>query len=310
MQNWLLQKGSIFLLMMLTGHQLLFAQEEFKLYAGIPPGNLNSINKEVQVKTDAGRMALTKVSIPSFIYFKATGHSASRASVIICPGGGYHRLSIYDGGIEVAKAFAKAGVHAFVLKYRTYMDSTYENYEQLPFMDLHATYRQIMSNSKKWNIDTSKIGILGFSAGGHLAAMASTPQYKLKLAFNVLVYPVISFADSLVSNRLQSRKMLLGKIVSAEKKLNYSPERFITDDHPASFLIHAMDDSTSLVQNSLLYYSALVKKKIPARLQIYQKGGHGFSLFNREENDSWLPAVLKWLSMNKITTKEYNSITH
>jgi acetyl esterase/lipase len=275
------------------------AQTEVNLYTGTPPGNLSTINREERVMTDVGRPALRKVTVPSVTYFKPAGSNPSRTAVLICPGGGYHRLSIFDGGYDVAQEFAKAGVHAFVLKYRTYTDSAYTNFETLPFRDMQQAYQLIRQQANQYNIDTTRIGILGFSAGGHLAAMASTPTYRLRLAFNILVYPVISFADSLVAKRLQSRRMLFGKTITEAQKRAYSPEQFIAPNHPPSYLIHAMDDSTSLVNNSVVYYQALIARRIPAQLHIYQKGGHGFALYNKEENDYWLPSVLKWLRLNR-----------
>lgn len=284
---------------LLGSSAMAFAQTELKLYPGIPPGNLSTVNREERIMTDAGREALNKVTIPSVTYFKPTSPNPTRTAVLICPGGGYHRLSIFDGGYDVAQEFAKAGIHAFVLKYRTYTDSAYTRFETLPFQDMQRAYQIIRQRSNQYNIDTTRIGIVGFSAGGHLAAMASTPTYPLRLAFTILVYPVVSFADSLISRRLQSRKMLFGKTITETQKRVYSPERFISPTHPPSYLIHAMDDSTSLVNNSLVYYQALIARRIPAQLHIYQKGGHGFALYNKEEDDYWLPSVLKWLRLNR-----------
>lgn len=276
------------------------AQTEIKLYEGTPLGNLSNSNKEVRIKTDAGRDALTKVTHPSVFYFKPDADKAQKAAVIICPGGGYHRLSIYDGGFAVAKELTAAGIHVFVLKYRTYVDSAYNRYEPLPFQDLTTAYGLIGKNAQAWGIDTAKIGIMGFSAGGHLAAMASTPQHHLKLAFQILVYPVISFSDALVSPRLQSRKMLLGNNISEEKKRFYSPEVWVNEQNPPTYLIHAADDTQSLVGNSLEYYRALLAKNVPAQLLLYQKGGHGFALYNKEQDEYWIPSALKWLKINKI----------
>jgi acetyl esterase/lipase len=276
------------------------AQAEIKLYEGIPEGNLNNVNKEIRVKTDAGRDALTKVTYPSVYYFKPNAAQAQNTAVIICPGGGYHRLSIFDGGFDVAKELTAVGMHVFVLKYRTFVDSAYTQYETLPFQDLKTAYHIITKNANDWGIDTTKIGLMGFSAGGHLAAMASTPQHYLPLAFQVLVYPVVSFNDALVSSRLQSRKMLLGKNITEEKKRFYSPELWVSDKNPPTYLIHAMDDTQSLVGNSLEYYKALLAKNRPTQMLLYQKGGHGFALYNKEQDEYWMPSAIKWLKFNKI----------
>lgn len=271
-----------------------------KLYEGLPPGNKSSENKEKEVVTDAGRRALVNVTVPDLTFYKAEGDKKSNAAVIICPGGGYHRLSIFDGGEDVAKAFAKAGVNAFVLKYRTNTENSFYSFEPLPFMDLKRAFQMVKENASSMEIDTNKIGIIGFSAGGHLAAMSFTPINPIHFSFNILVYPVISFKDEYVSPKLQSRKILLGEQVSEDKKKTYSPELFIAENHPPSFLIHAMDDKTSLVENSLVYYQQLVAKKIPAQLLVYQSGGHGFALHNKVQDEFWMPSVIKWLQHNKI----------
>jgi len=277
-----------------------YAQVITKLYQGVPPGNISAESKEKEVITDAGRRALVDITVPDLTFYEAKGANKSNAAVIICPGGGYHRLSIFDGGHDVAIEFAKAGINAFVLKYRTFSANSFHSFEPLPLMDLKRAFQTVMENAADLNIDTNKIGVIGFSAGGHLAAMSFTPKNPLHFSFNILVYPVISFKDEYVSPKLQSRKILLGDQVSEEKKLVYSPELFIAENHPPSFLIHAMDDKTSLVENSLVYYQQLVAKKIPAQLLVYQSGGHGFALHNKVQDDFWMPSVIKWLQLNKI----------
>jgi acetyl esterase/lipase len=277
-----------------------FSQVTTKLYQGIPPGNRTAENKETEVITDAGRRALVDVTVPDLTFYKAKGNNKSKAAVIICPGGGYHRLSIFDGGHKVANAFAKAGMNAFVLKYRTFSENAYDSFERLPMMDLHRAFQMIVENASDWHIDTNKIGVIGFSAGGHLAAMSFTPLNPIPFSFNILVYPVVSFKDEYVSATLQSRKILLGNQISEEKKMAFSPELFIAENHPPSFLVHAMDDKTSLVENSLIYYQQLMAKKIPAQLLVYQSGGHGFALHNKVQDEFWMPSVIKWLQLNKI----------
>ena len=248
----------LFVLLLLPIHFLVLvtdlqAQQEMLLYKGVPPGNLTNKNIEEFRQSGANRPTVTNVSIPSIYCYLPMGQPTGSA-VIICPGGGYNRLSIVDGGKETAAAFSKKGVAAFVLKYRTWADSTFENYRDIPIQDLKQALQIIMANAKEWNIDTAKIGVLGFSAGGHLAAMSSTAKAGIKFAFNILVYPVISFTDSLQSPSTQTRKTLLGKNITAQDKIDYSPELHVSNQTPPTFIIHAQDDSTSLVSNSLIYY--------------------------------------------------------
>jgi acetyl esterase/lipase/lysophospholipase L1-like esterase len=222
----------------------------------------------------------------------------TKAAVIICPGGGYVRLTIEDGGYDVARALADSGIAAFVLKYRTWQDSAFINYRNLPFNDLQRALSIVYSRAEEWNIDATKIGLLGFSAGGHLAAMGATAKDGWKTAFTILAYPVISFTDSLVSPTLKSRTSLLGRHITEEDKVRYSPELQVSATTPPAFLVHAQDDSTSWVGNSIAYYKALTAKKITAQLLIYPKGGHGFATYNKAMGESWLPQALKWLRLN------------
>lgn len=292
-------KRNIFILLFLSNFA--FSQTEFLLYENIPPGNINAKKYETRITTDAGRDAINKVTIPAIYLYKAENTSLIAPAVIICPGGGYSRLSIFDGGEEVAKQFNKIGLHAIILKYRTKTDSAYTvPYEQIPFQDLQKGYQLIKNNANNWGIDLNKVGIIGLSAGGHLASMASTLQFKLPFSFQILIYPIISFQDNLVSAKMQSRKALLGNNPSEEKKRFYSPELHVSETNPPTFLIQAADDPQANVQSSLAYYQALLNKKVPAQLLIYQSGGHGFSLYNKTQGEYWMPSVEKWLKVNKI----------
>ena len=273
------------------------AQQVIPLYNGQIPGNVSNIDREKSVKPDKGRPAVINVSHPALIAYLPKVPNETRAAVIICPGGGYVRLTIEDGGYEVAQLLADSGIAAFVLKYRTWQDSMYTSYRDLPFNDLQQALSMVYSRAREWNIDTAKIGLLGLSAGGHLAAMGATSRTGLKTAFTILAYPVISFTDSLVSPVLKSRASLLGKNIREEDKIKYSPELQVSATTPPAFLVHAQDDSTSLVGNSIAYFKALTAKKITAQLLIYPKGGHGFAMYNKAMEESWIPQAIKWLRL-------------
>lgn len=277
------------------------AQQVIPLYTGTAPGLLPGVeDRESSSKSKAGngRTFVTNVTIPTLTVYLPNKQNTSRSAIIVCPGGGYNRLSIEDGGYEAAQALADAGIVAVVLKYRTWRDSAYTDYKNVPLQDLQQAMDLVYKNSRKWNIDTSHIGILGFSAGGHLTAMAATRFTIHKPAFTLLAYPVISFMDSLTSKTSGSRGNLLGKNISPQEKIAYSPELHISATTPPSFIVHAKDDSTSLVGNSIAYYNALRANNIPAQLLLYQKGGHGFALYNKEENAYWMPAAINWLAIN------------
>ena len=274
------------------------AQQVIPLYSGKIPGNISDIDHEKSLTPEKGRPSVVNVSHPALIAYLPKTPNELRPAVIICPGGGYVRLTIEDGGYDVAKSLADSGVAAFVLKYRTWQDSMFTNYRNLPFNDLQQALSLVYSRAAEWNIDTTRIGLLGFSAGGHLAAMGATSKTGKRTAFTMLAYPVISFTDSLVSPTLKSRSSLLGKNITEEDKVQYSPELQVSATTPPAFLVHAQDDSTSWVGNSIAYYKALTAKKITGELTIYPKGGHGFAIYNKAMGESWLPQALKWLSLN------------
>jgi acetyl esterase/lipase/lysophospholipase L1-like esterase len=274
------------------------AQELIPLYAGMPPGNLPVQDRESFSQTANGRPSLVNVTNPAIIVYPAVTPDPKHAAVIICPGGGYLRLTIEDGGHDVAKQLAQSGITAIVLKYRTWRDSAYRVYRDLPVQDYQQAMRLVKANSSKWQIDTSKIGVLGFSAGGHLAAMVSVTNNAFTPAFSLLAYPVISFTDSLVSKTLKSRATLLGSNISNADKEYYSPELHVSTVTPPAFLVHAEDDSTSMVNNSVQYYRALLQHKVSAEMLLYQKGGHGFASYNKAEEHNWIPSAIRWLSLN------------
>jgi acetyl esterase/lipase len=270
------------------------------LYTGTPQGSLPVEDKESFSKSSSGsgRSFVTNVTRPTITVYLPQKINAARTAVIICPGGGYSRLSIEDGGYEAAKVLADSGIAAIVLKYRTWRDSSYKDYKKVPLLDLQQAINLVYNNAAKWNIDTSHIGILGFSSGGHLTAMAATTFEIHRPAFTILLYPVISFLDSLTSKTSNSRSNLLGKNITPEDKITYSPELHISNTTPPAFIVQAKDDNTSLVGNSIVYYNGLIANKISAQLLLYQKGGHGFALYNKAEDKYWMPDAINWLTQN------------
>jgi acetyl esterase/lipase len=276
------------------------AQQVITLYTGTAPYSLPVADNETAAKSTSGnkRFFVSNVTRPTLTVYLPKKSNASGTAVIICPGGGYNRLSIEDGGYEAAEVLAEAGIAAFVLKYRTQRDSAYTDYSKVPLQDLKQATDIIYSNAAKWHIDTTHVGILGFSAGGHLTTMAATTFETRKPAFTILAYPIISFMDSLTSKTSGSRGNLLGKNISPEDKIKYSPELHVTNATPPAFILHAEDDKTSLVGNSIAYYNALLAKNVTAQLLLYKKGGHGFALYNKEEDKYWMPDALKWLELN------------
>jgi acetyl esterase/lipase len=281
---------------MLVG-SLSLAQEVWPLYAGIGPYGLDVPDTESSAAATTGnrRTYVTQVTRPTITVFLPKSNAKLRTAVLICPGGGYSRLSIEDGGYEAAKDLAEQGIVGIVLKYRTQREGAYTNYQQVPLTDLQTAMQLVYTKASTWNIDTTRIGILGFSAGGHLTALAVSRATQHKPAFTILAYPVISFQDSLTSPTSNSRANLLGKQISESDKRAYSPELHVNAQTPPSFLLHAKDDQTSWVGNSIVYHRKLQEHQVPTELLLFERGGHGFAMYNKMENIHWLPKALDWM---------------
>ncbi len=243
------------------------------------------------------------VTQPTLEIFLPEKDKSTGAAVVICPGGGYS-VVVYQGeGIKTAKEFAKNGVAAFVLKYRLPDDSTMVDKKIGPLQDVQQAIKIVRENASKWGIDINKVGIMGFSAGGHLASTGATHFKKsfiennnntsLRPDFQILVYPVISMQDSLT--HLDSRIKLLGKNPSKEIIDQFSNELQIDGDTPPAYLTHAGDDKLVDVDNSIFYFEKLRHFNVAAELHIYQKGGHGF-VFGRQ---SWMEPLFQWMKDSK-----------
>ncbi|MBM1105787.1 prolyl oligopeptidase family serine peptidase [Aurantibacter crassamenti] len=243
-----------------------------------------------------------KVSNPTITPFLANAEIANGTAVIICPGGGYSHLAIKKEGYKVAQWLNKLGISAFVLKYRMPTNQTMKDKSKGPLQDAQEAIRLVRRNAKKWNINTDKIGILGFSAGGHLASTLST-HYNDKVYtqednlsarpdFSVLIYPVVSMKNG--TTHQGSRKNLIGENPSAELISWYSNASQITTETPPAFLVHATDDKAVPVENSIEYYTALKQNNIPVEMHIYENGGHGFGLGNSGTNTDWPKSLEKW----------------
>jgi acetyl esterase/lipase len=277
------------------------AQVVMPLYDKIP-NSKPSVDKEKSVTT-GGILRISKVSVPSLAMYKPAFQNEKKAAIIICPGGGYTILAASHEGSDVASIFNEWGVTAFVLKYRLPDDTIMEDKSIGPLQDAQRAIQLVRENAVTWNIDPDKIGIMGFSAGGHLASTASTHFTKavidngsnisLRPDFSVLLYPVISLTDSLA--HMGSRNNLIGNDPSMEKIKEYSNEMQVTAGTPPAFIVHASDDKGVKALNSVKYYEALLKNNVPAELHLYQKGGHGFGLNNKTTNDKWTERLKNWM---------------
>jgi acetyl esterase/lipase len=282
------------------------AQTIVPLYPNGVPNSKPAPDAEKSTTDSLGVLRISNVSIPTLTIFPPTSELATGAAVIIFPGGGYQRLSFSKEGTDVAKRFNEMGVTAFVVKYRLPNDETMMDKSIAPIQDAQRAIELVRENAKEWGIDPKRVGIIGFSAGGHLAATAGThynhpyidvkKRTNLRPDFMILVYPVISFADSLTHRG--SIESLVGKNPSPEKVQEFSNELHVNKKTPPTFIIHAEDDQTVKIQNALVFATALQKNKVPFNFHFYEKGGHGFGLNNSTSDVKWMDIVQGWLRDN------------
>ena len=273
------------------------------------PNNIPSKNQEAE-SSNAGILIIEKVSIPSYQYFRVANDNQKRPCVIICPGGGYAILAAGHEGSDVAKYFNSIGVNALVLKYRIPNADNQIDKTIAPLQDAQQAILLARTNAGSWGIDENKIGIMGFSAGGHLAASLATHYNDVKIDnptkvslrpdFQILIYPVICFGPE---GHEGSRINLIGN-ANDEKTKNaiayFSSEKQITKEAPPAFLVHSKDDDVVPVANATYYYDNLKALKVSAELYLYEKGGHGYGMKNPTSEIIWTSVMKTWMQKNKI----------
>ena len=290
---------------------MLYAQQVIPLYDGEIP-NAKPCNETDHEFIDtswmkSGILVVDHITKPTLTVFEPA-KKRNGTAVIICPGGGYGIIAAGHEGADVAKVFNDAGVTAFVLRYRLPKDECMNHKEYVPLMDAQQAIHFVRSRAQQYHIDPNKIGIMGFSAGGHLASTAGThfEPVRKELAnanvrpdFMMLIYPVISFSEEV--GHIGSRDNLLGK--DPDKKLVhlFSNEEQVTSRTPPTFLVHASDDDGVNPENSIRFYQALLRNKVPAELHLYEHGGHGFGLHNTTTKEDWFKSCIDWMKQNKLT---------
>lgn len=230
--------------------------------------------------------AATGISDPDLTIFRAA--EANGYALLILPGGGYTRVVMDKEGYEAGRWFAERGVSSFVLRYRLPGESL-PNRPELPLMDAQRAMRWIRHHAGDYGADAGHTGVIGFSAGGHLAAMLATAYDRsvytpvddadalsARPAFAILMYPVISMQADIA--HAGSRDLLIGTSPSAALIEAWSPQRLVTAAMPPVFLLHATDDQSVVVENSRVMHEALEAAGVPADLHLYARGGHGFGL--------------------------------
>ena len=262
-------------------------------------------------KAAPGALGEKDADIPTLTPFLPPADKATGAAVVICPGGGYGGLALSYEGMDVGAWMAERGVAGFVLKYRV---APYKH--PVPLEDAQRALRTVRACAKEWNVDPKRVGVMGFSAGGHLASTAAThfddgdPKAEdpidragCRPDFCVLAYPVITLKPPYA--HMGSRYNLLGK--DADEKLVESlcNDEQVTDKTPPTFLFHTGDDNAVPVQNSVLFFQALQKAKVPAELHVYEHGRHGVGLApNIPELSSWPDQLEAWMKSLGLIKKE------
>lgn len=275
------------------------------LYKSIP--NQIVVPNEEREDPFEGIIIVSKVTEPAYQYFRVKEDNIKRPCVIIYPGGAYFILASGHEGVEVAKFFNSIGVNAMVVKYRIPNDNAQVDKSIAPLQDAQQAMLLARSNAATWGIDANKIGILGFSAGGHLAASLSSHYADVKIDnplnislrpnFQILIYPVITMKDF---GHTGSKENLIGKNPTDAQVQYYSNELNVNDQTPPAFIVHAKNDDAVPVQNAYEYDKALKANKVASTLYLFEKGGHGFGMKNPTSTIQWTTPLTQWLREIKI----------
>lgn len=281
----------------------LWAQTTLPLYPSAIPNSKPTAQAET-IELREGMTLVGHITQPTLTIYRPDKPSGT--AVILCPGGGYWINALVHEGHDVARQLQQWGITAIVLKYRIPNEQTMLNKEIGPLQDAQQAIKTVRERAAELGIKPTQVGIMGFSAGGHLAAMASTRFNKpvidhsegvsLRPDFSILIYPVISFTDSI--GHRGSRNQLLGENPPVAKILAYSAEHQVTQQTPRAFLVHASNDDAVRPDNSIAYYQQLLRYGVPAELHLYQAGGHGFGMQNSSTADAWMERLRNWMRAN------------
>lgn len=295
-----MKKTILFVLTMMQT-LLINAQHEIQLWPhGAPNAIICDEYKEETFDIGKNRLRTKQVTAPTITIYQPIINNIHKA-VIICPGGGYIRLSMPEEGHQIARKLSENGITGIVLKYRLPSDKIMENKAFGPLQDVQRAIRII--RERKQELDIEQIGIMGFSAGGHLAASALTlyayPAYdtpsdttSARPDFGALIYPVIS-ADSTIWHKTSFETLTN---LQPEMMQLFSVEKQIKEGIAPTFLVHCADDRSVPYQNSLLFAEEMIKRGNSVEYHLFNNGEHGFGLGNNNQNSQWFDLFLKWLN--------------
>ncbi len=268
------------------------------------PNQIKSLEKEVHEQKEILR--ISKVQVPTIEVYLPSKRDATGEAVLIFPGGGYGILAYDWEGTDIAKFLNSNGIAGIVVKYRLPSDVSHTDKKYVPLIDAQRAVKLVRANAEQFNVDSDKIGIIGFSAGGHLASTLGThfnekvyesidgiDEESARPDFMALGYPVISFGE--VTHQ-GSKNNLIGENPMIDMVEYFSNEKQVTEQTPPTFLLHATDDTVVPIENSLLFYKAVKDKGISATMHIYPKGGHGFGLGLHDEHlKDWGERMIDWI---------------
>lgn len=268
----------------ILGNCHLYAQQKFEF--SLWPNGAPNTNGIVEQESEARANRPTNITSPTLTVYVAKNSNGK--AIVACPGGGYVHLAMDHEGHDMAAWFNAQGITYAVLKYRMPNE-----HHEVPLSDALQAIRLVREHAEEWNIE--KVGIMGSSAGGHLASTTATHYTNdSRPDFQILFYPVISMDLSICHKG--SRERLIGKTPTDELVQLYSNELQVSAQTPPAFIMHSSDDRVVPVENSLRYYQALVKNKVPASLHCYPTGGHGWGYNdNFKYKRQWTGELEKWL---------------
>jgi len=285
------------------------ADNVFDLWPGDPPGE-PVYEGELPEEETLGGGRIRFVHHPTITLYQPDPEVANGAAVVICPGGGYGILAAGHEGIAVANWLNDHGITAIVLKYR---HSPYRH--PVPMHDAQRAVRLVRHHAEGWGIDPKRVGIMGFSAGGHLASTVAThfdagdseaddpvAHQSCRPDFAILIYPVIAMQGE--HTHRGSRRNLLGPDFTDEQASELNNPEHVDEDTPPTLLAHSRDDRGVALANSEMFYTALQEHNIESELLILNTGGHGFGL-GRPEGDSnqWPARCIEWLTEVGVATE-------
>ncbi len=289
-------KNLILTLLTFIGFMPAEAQDIFQLWEKQEKPYYKENNLEEYEEEAYGTKVIYNVSEPTLSVFKAR-RKRTGIAIVICPGGGYTHEAIYHEGYDVARALTKMGITGAVLKYRLPNSKSSGSPEKVPLADARQALKLLRENAHQYGIDPDKVGIMGFSAGSHLATMVSLWKSEDPTEnpdFSVLVYGV---TDDKPDNIKWLEESLFHRSIGEEEKAKLRFLELVSEDTPPTFLVHAYDDEVCHVSESTLYAEKLSEHHVPLEMHLFTKGGHGFGLGRKEDGtDQWLSLLVHWLN--------------